>query len=1017
MKTPRLLAGFIGINRHLDAEIPELSCARRDATALWALWQDTLPATSPCLLVDEAATHVGIEQLLTRTLDEATEHDTVLLTFSGHGTHNHRLVAYDTSLNDLAATTIAMASLAERFRRSRARHILLVLDCCFSGGAPAKVIEDGLLPRGAGYALEEAFTGRGRVLLAAANVTEEAWESGQHGLLTAALLAALRAASGELAVTSLLTEVSGRVQAEAQRLGAVQTPRWVGEVEGSFALPALQAGPHYYRAFPEQTGLRVSNSLRELSGFGLPEEVLMVWERQFPAGLNELQLAAINEYRVLDGQSLLVVAPTSSGKTFIGELAAVRAAVNTRRTVFLVPYKALANEKYEQFVASYEQSIGLRVIRCTGDYQDATSAFVRGKYDLALLTYEMFLSLLVSRPGVLNRIGAVVLDEAQFITNPGRGISVELLLTYLLTARERGLSPQLVALSAVIGDTNGFEHWLQCRALVHLRRPVPLEEGVIDRAGVFEYVDPATNQAYTTQLLPSSAIVQRGKEPSNQDVIVPLVRQLLAQATTAKVIVFRNMRGKAEGVAGYLARDLHLPGAPAVAAALPAQDQSRTAIRLRECLRGGTAFHNSNLAREEREVIERAFRDPKGGIRVLGATTTIAAGINTPASAVILGETEFTGEDQQPFTIAEYKNMAGRAGRLGYNERGQSFIIARNAMERRHLFQHYVLGRPEDLASSFNSAHLATWVLRLLAQVGQVPRAEVARLLANTYGGYVASRENPAWRPQVQSQLGYLLEQLLSAGIVEQVEDMLRLTVVGEACATSTLSFESVLRLLQLLRRLSITSLTLTRLLALTQALPELDETYTPLFKNGTKEKSWPHEVAQQLGGDLASLYQQSLPSGSGVGVAYLRRSKRALLVEAWLAGTPLEDLEERFTNSAFVPVNYGDIRRIVDATRFHLRSVVPIVQALYPAVSLPDDALNELATRLEVGLSTPALSLLRVTGLTRGEILLLHRHGMSQPQAGWAAVAPVVEAVLGTARAQQLAANWPKPVSPPAAT
>ena len=73
---------------------------------------------------------------------QATEHETVLFTFSGHGTYNHRLVAHDTSLADLADTTISMASLAERFRCSKARHILLVLDCYFSGGAPARVVED-----------------------------------------------------------------------------------------------------------------------------------------------------------------------------------------------------------------------------------------------------------------------------------------------------------------------------------------------------------------------------------------------------------------------------------------------------------------------------------------------------------------------------------------------------------------------------------------------------------------------------------------------------------------------------------------------------------------------------------------------------------------------------------------------------------------------------------------------------------------------------------------------------------
>ena len=196
MSTPRLLAGFIGINRHLDPYISDLSCARRDATALWALWQDTLPDTSPVLLVDEDATQARVEELLSQTLDAATEEDTVLLAFSGHGTHSHRIVTHDTDLLNSIDTTISMASLAERFRNSRARHILLVLDCCFSGGASAKVIEDGVQARSAGFSLENTFAGRGRVLLAAANVDEEAWEAAGHGLLTAALTEDLQAATG-----------------------------------------------------------------------------------------------------------------------------------------------------------------------------------------------------------------------------------------------------------------------------------------------------------------------------------------------------------------------------------------------------------------------------------------------------------------------------------------------------------------------------------------------------------------------------------------------------------------------------------------------------------------------------------------------------------------------------------------------------------------------------------------------------------------------------------------------------
>src|SRR5206468_9752020 len=115
----------------------------------------------------------------------------------------------------------------------------------------------------------------------------------------------------------------------------------------------------------------------------------------------------------------------------------------------------------------------------------------------------------------------------------------------------------------------------------------------------------------------------------------------------------------------------------------------------------GTAFHNTNLIREEREVVERTFRDPAGGIRVLAATTTVAAGINTPASTVILAEQEFIGEDGRPFTVAEYKNMAGRAGRLGFREQGKSIILADTGYEREQLFAKYVKGTTEPLRSSF----------------------------------------------------------------------------------------------------------------------------------------------------------------------------------------------------------------------------------------------------------------------------------------------------------------------------
>jgi len=72
----------------------------------------------------------------------------------------------------------------------------------------------------------------------------------------------------------------------------------------------------------------------------------------------------------------------------------------------------------------------------------------------------MFLNLALSSPRLLNQLGLFVLDEGQFITDPTRGITVELIFAMLLRARQRGISTQLVVLSAVIGNLNGFDRWL-----------------------------------------------------------------------------------------------------------------------------------------------------------------------------------------------------------------------------------------------------------------------------------------------------------------------------------------------------------------------------------------------------------------------------------------------------------------------------------------------------------------------------------------------------------------------------
>lgn len=975
-------AVFIGINKHADAQIPELSGARRDATALWALFADTIDGLSSRLLVDDQATIADVRGAILGTLSATSADDTVIITFAGHGSPDGHLICFDTDIADLQNTALSMGDLADAFKSSKARVVLCVLDCCFSGQAPARVLEVGGQPRNP-FVFHEV-SGEGRILLAACAANEAAWEQPGtgHGLLTYSIIEAMAegflvsgpATISNLAGAAMMTvsfpEVAGDIikfaRVEAQRMHVVQTPVFLGNVIGGLTFPILRRGENYRAAFPQITPKIISGDLQEFATLGVSPEVVANWTQRFPHGLNSLQLKAVNDFGILHGESLLVVAPTSSGKTMIGELAALQAVAGGKKAAFLLPYRALVNEKYQEFSEQYGTA-GLRVIRCSGDTSDGVPSALSGRYDLGFFTYETFLNLALASPRLLNQLGLIVLDEGQFITDPSRGITVELILALLLRVRERGIEPQLIVLSAVIGKLNNFDRWLGLALLKSTERPVPLIEGVLDRRGTFQYLD-VDKSSKTEQLLQPFQVLQRREKPSSQDVIVPLTKQLVAKGE--KIIIFRNMRGPAQGCAKYLSHELGLRPAEAVIAALPQQDLTGASRDLRECLSGGTAFHSTNLLRGEREAVENGFRDPNGGIHALAATTTLAAGINTPASTVILAENEFLGEDGRLFTVAEYKNMAGRAGRLGFNEIGKAIILADTPLERAHLFQRYVLGVPEDVVSSFRKSDLPTWTLRLLSQVRRLKASEVPGLLANTYGGYCSSLANPKWAQAIQTDVSRFLERLLQAGLAEMEGELIQLTILGRACGSSSLSFESGLRLVELMRRLNIATVSVASILAIVQVLPEMEAIYTPIMKKGQSEAIRVSQVSQRYGAGVT----QQLQIYATTQLEFWCRCKRAAIIWDWIEGTPIDVLEQRFTTNPYQgTIGYGDIVRIAEGTRFHLRSALQILAALFPESPALLNDLQQLLFRLELGLPSAALALTELPfSLTRGQYLAL---------------------------------------------
>jgi len=279
-----------------------LSGARRDAAALWALFSDTIEGLSARLLVDEAATHTKVSSAMLGTLAAAGADDVVVIAFAGHGSPDGNLVLFDTNASDLAGTALSMAGLADAFKATKARAVLCILDCCFSGQAPARVLETTARPRSA-FALTDIY-GEGRILLAACATNESAWEQPGtgHGLLTHAVIEALTGDAGEsVSFPEIAGEIIRLARVEAERIGVTQTPVFLGNVQGGLTFPVLQRGDNYTAAFPVRAVQQMSGSFAEFSAHGFPPEIVERWSADFPQGLNTLQLKAVNEFGVLSG--------------------------------------------------------------------------------------------------------------------------------------------------------------------------------------------------------------------------------------------------------------------------------------------------------------------------------------------------------------------------------------------------------------------------------------------------------------------------------------------------------------------------------------------------------------------------------------------------------------------------------------------------------------------------------------------------------------------------------------------
>ncbi|HJU36256.1 MAG TPA: DEAD/DEAH box helicase [Gaiellaceae bacterium] len=460
--------------------------------------------------------------------------------------------------------------------------------------------------------------------------------------------------------------------------------------------------------------MRVSELIR----FGAPPALAKVWAAEM-AELTEIQAKAV-EAGVLDGRTnLLVVGPTSSGKTLVGEMAAAATSFRTRRHgIFLVPFRALADEHYATFRARYGEL--LNVVISTSDWTEFDDDIRVGNFGLAVLTYEKLTGLLVEHPQLLDRCSVVVVDEVQMIGDGGRGANLEKTLTQVLLHEQ---APQVVALSASLDELNKLDDWLRATLVMVNERPVPLEEGVLAPfAGRMLMVDETERQL-------------TGGRSEAEEALDDLVASLVDEGN--QLLVFRASVPKTQSTAERLKRSLPAPGlAEQTAAELDQLEPSETVELLRRTLASGVGFHNGDMTAGERRAVEQSFR--RGEARVLVATTTLAMGVNMPTDVVVVADYKrfYPARGQWQFSeipVSEYKNAAGRAGRLGQRSSGLAVLLAERDSEQRQMLDYYCRGEVEAVESQLPKEAFADVVFGILCGGLAHNRAELVEFITATF--------------------------------------------------------------------------------------------------------------------------------------------------------------------------------------------------------------------------------------------------------------------------------------------
>lgn len=391
-----------------------------------------------------------------------------------------------------------------------------------------------------------------------------------------------------------------------------------------------------------------------------------------------------------NNQSVVVSAPTGSGKTLIADFIISKHYDDQKRIVYTAPIKALSNQKYKDFCQEYgEQHIGLM----TGDIVINPSAQV------LIMTTEIYRNMAISNDPELENIAYVIFDEVHYINDVERGYVWEESVIY------SPLTVRFLCLSATIPNAKEFADWIaaikkhEVKTVVESKRLVPLQHLFFDvELGICQLEDlrqlPKRHQ--------SKGKRQAFSEPNHTD----LLRDLGPDKLPCFFFSFsrRDCQQKAKELAQ--ARlftpqskiteifQRHLQEAPA-----DVQRLASTRL-LKETIPQGIAFHHAGLLPVIKEAVEELFS--LGLLRVLYTTETFAVGINMPAKTVCFNSLrKWDGMNFRNLNTKEYFQIAGRAGRRGIDQKGYVISMVYRPTFRYEEVQHITTADVEPIQSQF----------------------------------------------------------------------------------------------------------------------------------------------------------------------------------------------------------------------------------------------------------------------------------------------------------------------------